>query len=702
MKKLLLIFIFFSCFASYGQQTQHLNLLKQEKSKLEEMMATFSGKNESIDRLISEGKTALKLTQPKEYEYKFIFNSAIGTGYYYKRDFKSAILSFEQAYDDAVQAKLIEKSLKPLGHLVSIYHYVGLQDKADLAAHKLKQITESTDTLKTKSDIYYNLGLYNQQQKFYYGIALSNFLKSVELHRPIVDTTRNLKKKLDYGTKLMMVAEVYLYLKQPKKALEYLEEVKPFLNLSVIVDVAAYGKFIRAYVLLNDKEAAIKYYQLLHKAAGNKPGKWSELVSSNLELSSLALRNKSYNEAKVYLDNADRQSKLDNAEILTSAVNLGYGDYYKDLKDYAQASKYYRIAEHGSAIYNKEQYASLLRSIAAVEMLSGNQADAYAYFNKYVIVSDSLNQRKISLNLAEMEARFQNENKQQKIRLLNRENEAKNIQLKQEKVTRFLLIGGAVLLLIALFSIYLNFRNKQKANLLLDKKNKQLDMLNEQLTGANETKAKLFSIIAHDLRSPVSQLFTFLKLQTSSKYISEEEKNKYQKKLMKSSSALLATMEDLLLWSKSQMEHFELDIDTVNIEQLFDDATSLMQNQAETKYLTLEVKGIAIPELESDQNLLTIVLRNLLQNAINHSFPETKILLSADFNDTGKPVISIVNHGTAISEHRIEELLFERNVKSKNSGYGLLIVKELLQKLNATLQIESNVRCTTISVIFSG
>ncbi|RYY15706.1 MAG: HAMP domain-containing histidine kinase, partial [Chitinophagaceae bacterium] len=96
---------------------------------------------------------------------------------------------------------------------------------------------------------------------------------------------------------------------------------------------------------------------------------------------------------------------------------------------------------------------------------------------------------------------------------------------------------------------------------------------------------------------------------------------------MESSSALLSTMEDLLMWSKSQMEHFELDIDSVDIKQLFDDTTSLMQNQAEAKNLSLEVKDIAMNGLQSDQNLLTIVLRNLLQNAINHSYSDTKIYL---------------------------------------------------------------------------
>lgn len=700
LKKLLWAVFLFGSLTCWAQNNTHVKKLIEKKVACESIMATFNGKSESIEELIKEGKAGLQLSQTKDHEYKLLFNNAVATGFYYKQDFNTARQYFEAAYDEAVKAKLVEKSLKPLGNLVSIYHYLGQQNKADSAAQKLKQIADATDTLKYKTDVYYNLGLYNQQQKFYYSIALSNFLKSVELHKPIIDTTTILKRKLDYGSKLMMVAEIYLYLKQPKKSLEYLNEVRPYLNLSVVIDVAAYGKFIRSYVLLGDKKEALKYYQLLHRAVGNKSGKWSELVSSNLELATLLLKNKDFKIAKNYIDKADKQAKLDNSEILTSSVNLIYGEYYKATNDFLQASKYYKLAEKGSSIYNKEQYSDLLKSLTAVEIMLGDKKTAEKYFEQYIKLSDSLNQRKISLNLAEMEAKFQNEYKQQKIGELNKDNDAKNVQLKQERNTRFLLIGGAGLLLIALLSIYFGFRTKQKANLLLDKKNQELDILNEQLTGANQTKAKLFSIISHDLRSPVSQLFTFLRVQqVNPDQISAEQKEIHQKKLLSSATNLLATMEDLLLWSKSQMEHFELEMEEIAIEHLFDESKALMQNQADTKNVKIEPGVLDVEELKSDQNLLLIILRNLLQNAINHSFNDTSIVLNSG-NIDGKVFISIVNQGNVISPNKIAELLNNKNVKSKSSGYGLLIVNELLDKLHAILKIESLESATSMTIVF--
>lgn len=702
MKKYLLILLLtFLAIISFAQGDEHTAKLKQQQKKCEEILATFSGKPETLDALIKEGNVGLKMTKPNDYEFKFAFNVAIGTGFYYKQDFKTTQRYFEQAYDDAVKAKLLEKSLKPLGNLVVLYHYLGLQAKADSAAQKLKQIVETNDTLKTKANTYYNLGVYNQQQKSYYSIALSNFLKAVELQKPIADTTKIAKLKLDYAVMLAMVSEIYLQMKQPKKAIEYLNESKPYLSSSKIFDVTAYGKFIRSYVQLNNKKEALKYYDLLHTTALDG-GNWSELVSSSIEMANLEMKENAFVQAKKYLDKADKQAKKDNKEILTSSVNLVYGDYYKATKNYPLAIKYYKLAENGAKTYNKEQYVDLLKSLTAVEILSGNEQGAQKHFNEYVSLSDSLNQSKISLNLAEMEAKFQNQFKEQKIGVLHKENDIKDLQLQQEKTTRTLLIGGAILLLLVLGAILYSYRTKQKANLLLAFKNAQLDSLNVELNNANQTKAKLFSIISHDLRSPVSQLFTFLRLQqTNPNSFSQENKQQHEQKLMQSSRQLLATMEDLLIWSKSQMEHFELTIGSIAVNDLFNEAKQLMQNQADAKNIEINIEKLQVPNVQSDENLLTIALRNLIQNAINHAFENTSIDLTSGLNEHHQPIISIGNKGALITNERINELMNETHIKSKSSGYGLLIVKEMLQKIGASLQISSSETGTIMSIVFT-
>lgn len=84
---------------------------------------------------------------------------------------------------------------------------------------------------------------------------------------------------------------------------------------------------------------------------------------------------------------------------------------------------------------------------------------------------------------------------------------------------------------------------------------------NKKLVEANEIRARFFSILNHDLRRPVGGLINYLQIKTEDPEILEaEEAVKFEHKTMETTKNLLATMEDLLFWSKSQMENFAPDI----------------------------------------------------------------------------------------------------------------------------------------------
>ena len=111
-------------------------------------------------------------------------------------------------------------------------------------------------------------------------------------------------------------------------------------------------------------------------------------------------------------------------------------------------------------------------------------------------------------NIANAEARYQNKTKQQKIQNLSTENTIKNIQISEAKKQRLFLISG--LALVGIIGLLL-FRQSQ----IRKKTNKKLQLLNQELDEANKIKARFFSILNHDLRSPDSTLIHFLHLQES-------------------------------------------------------------------------------------------------------------------------------------------------------------------------------------------
>ena len=681
MQKLLLFLGLFSAFSTFGQANRAK--LEAHKIACERILAEFAGKPESIAQLIEEGKEGLKLCGDTDHEYRFALNQALGTGYYYQQNFKKASAYFERAYQEARTGGMNEKSLKPLGNLISVYHYLGRQPQADRAARQLKRIIDGVESPKSKSDAYYNLGLYNQQQKFYYGIALNDFLKSAELHRSVLDTTTIPKLKLDYGTKLMMVAEIYLYLKQPDKAIQYMREVQPYLGMSKIVDVTAYGKFVRSYAQLNDEKAALDYYNLLHQTAAETSGKWSELVSSNLTMATLAQNRRDFRRALSYLDKADKQSKLDNNEMLTSSVNFSYGEYYKDLREYGKAVAYYKTAEYGSALFNKEQYMDLLKSLTAVEIALGNAPEAATYYAKFIALSDSLTSQKIALNIAETEAVFQNEYKQQQI-------EVRNLEIEKNKVQRLWLLAGLASLTLVSVLLVVIYQNKKRTARLLDDKNKVLAQLNGELEEANQTKAKLFSIISHDLRSPISQVYQFLKLQQlNPRLLDETQRAQLSEKIQTATGSLLETMEDLLLWSKTQMSQFKVDFRPTEVAAVVDQCLKLMQLNLEAKNLTVDNRIPANATVISDPYYLQTILRNLLQNAIKAAEPGGVIRVDFAKNAAGVLVLSVGNSGPAFSQQRYLDVISPEDHGQSLDGLGLRLVAELSEKIDVKVHFSN-------------
>lgn len=690
MKQLLFsLFLSLIVIAGYGRDD---NRLESTKAALDQLYAGFNGSPESIGKLIDLGKEGISLSPADKHDYRLQFYLAMGTGYYYQQNFSQARANFELATKEALAANIIEQAVKPLGNLVSIYYYLGERELADSAAKELKAMLDKNDTLKNKGDIYYNLGLYNHQQKFYYSIALDYFLKSLELHKPIADTTHMPKLKIDYGVKAMMVAEIYLYLKQPDKTIEYLNIAKPYLELSQILTIAVYGKYIKSYVLLNDKANALKYYNLLQIKGQESNGNWSELVSSNIQLAELYEKENNFKIARNYLEKADIQAKKDNKEILTSSVNLSWGDFYKLQKDYSKALQYYNLSQKGSAAYNKEQYAGYLKSITEVKLFTESPAETYISFQQYIAASDSLTKQMIALNIAEMEAIYQNKSKQQLI-----ETQSEIITYSQKE--KLGLIAGLILLLLIALLIYNTYRNKKKVADLLNSKNETLNELNKKLETANATKAKLFGIISHDLRSPISQVNHFLQLQQmDAPMITEEQKKAIQEKVKGATVQLLETMEDLLVWSKTQMDVFKINKQDIHLNQLINNNILLLELKALDKNITI---NNAIPgdiKVKTDPDYLNTIIRNLLQNALNASPDSTTINIGYNYESLFHKII-IKNSGRSFSQSDFENAISDASHSLSNSGLGLRIIHEMAEKIGISIQyVDSSVQETIVEL----
>jgi len=692
-----LIFISFAG-ALYAQKRPDLTKIKTNEARVEAWRVYCNSLLDDMKhnkRLISEAKYGLAFCDKNNDAFLGVFALFAGVAYEKEKQFDSAAYYLEKAAIHTQKAGKIRNHVLALSRLDYVYDYANNTAKRKHTLERMKKIGDTSTSLPIKQMITVALGGYYSDIEDY-ETSIKYRLQSIEQYKKLIKTDTLVGEEYQVGYFLTNIGGLYIQMGRYQKAIEYLDEAASYLGNRVLKDgeQTLYGSYIRSYLGLNRLDSAKAYYNRIYRGMKGIDSIYNLLSYANQYFAGYYLEQNKPDSAVYYAREGMRLGrKSAEADPLMNA-NIVYGKILFKQHKYADAILFLTPALHNAYDFDKEMLANIHDILSKSYAMLKQWDKAYFHKEKYSDLNDIIQLAKANRNFNEIEAKYQNSQKIQQIKL-------KDLALHEARKQRIWLFSGLLLLLFTAVLLLVIYNNKKKAAFILDKKNAELDLANEHLALANQTKAKLFSIISHDLRSPVSQLFTFLRLQqTNSNILSEEKKQQHQQKLIGSARQLLATMEDLLIWSKSQMEHFELNIMPVAMADLLTTAIRLMQDQAEARNIGIRIGELTLKELKSDENLLTIVLRNLLQNAIHSAFSHTEIILGAGFTIAGNPVITVFNKGDAIPQEKIQTLLENNQVGSKSSGYGLVIVKELLQKINARLQIVSNTEGTTLTVEF--
>jgi signal transduction histidine kinase len=360
------------------------------------------------------------------------------------------------------------------------------------------------------------------------------------------------------------------------------------------------------------------------------------------------------------------------------------GRYLEETGKYDEAITLLMQALPVAKQFSRELYSNSLKYVALAQKGKGNTAMALQYYEQYAEQADSLSREKLSVNFADQETRYETNQKELHIASLDKENRLNILELQNATRTRlFLVLGLAALGIISLL-LYLIYRNKEKVNKVLNKQNDQLETLNAQLGIANDTKAKLFGIIGHDLRSPASQIVQLLQLQKEKpELLDEQTRLRHEEKLKVASENVLETMEDMLLWSKSQMQHFTPQFRKTYIADTVQKEVHFLQQRMEEKNITIN-NTIAENFLQdTDENFVSVIIRNLLQNAVKYSDAGSTISIINTASD-----LRITNQSSHTDAAALNVLLQNKQVYSKTSGFGLQIANDLAASIRAKIFFE--------------
>lgn len=230
----------------------------------------------------------------------------------------------------------------------------------------------------------------------------------------------------------------------------------------------------------------------------------------------------------------------------------------------------------------------------------------------------------------------------------------------------------------------------------LEKSNKELLFSEQQLKKLLMDKDKFFSIIAHDLKSPLQSLLG--NIQFLSDEFDEMEKSEgkiFINNVFKSTKTLYSLIENLLEWSRIQLGKLELNFEIFMIDDLIKKIAAQLENLTANKNINIHVVIKSKPRLIGDKNIIEIILRNILSNAIKFSYEESKIeVIYLVKNKIVK--MSVRDFGTGIPEENIKKLFSDTETvtthgtkNEKGTGLGLILCKELLEKFNGKISVTS-------------
>ncbi len=230
----------------------------------------------------------------------------------------------------------------------------------------------------------------------------------------------------------------------------------------------------------------------------------------------------------------------------------------------------------------------------------------------------------------------------------------------------------------------------------LNARNEEIARQNRNLSETISLKNKIFSVIAHDLRSPVVNILYTLHL------LKEEEFRDRTESMADSciqySQQLISLLENMLVWGRGQEDMIRYSPAENDLADVILTNINILKDGADRKSISLNFSQIGRSTGWFDRDLADIIIRNLLTNAIKYTNHGGKVsILVKSYEEQGDPLtVRICDNGVGISPERQKRLFTEQEMEStpgtdseKGTGIGLKLVHELVTLSNGTITVDS-------------
>jgi signal transduction histidine kinase len=431
-----------------------------------------------------------------------------------------------------------------------------------------------------------------------------------------------------------------------------------------------------------------------------------------------------YNSAIGYFDRALPLLNGEGRSTASAKIHQTKGTIYEIFGDNADPVRYYRLARvsylNAARIIETDgshsQQMSINQNLADIATKRRNFNRAVIYQNKVIkmltrLYQDSIQSQAESFNdLLKKEIESSKDTIYLEVPVASENADRILPLINWRHVLIFLLTIGLFITLIGWLAQYRKASSLQKdveinrtAQKQLVKQKEELQKLNLTLTKtekeqrrSNMNKDKLFSIISHDLRSPINTVSGFLNILAAKlSSIGDIELRSLAKEMIDSTDRLSHFLDDLLRWSMSQLGQVKPNVEKINLKKLVEENYLLVKSRLKAKNIHFKANVPENIDLYADTNMLQLILRNIISNSIKFCRKDGYIAINLKPGETGFSLVEIADDGIGMSEEKLQSLFefkgSEINGGSNNegAGLGLLLCKEFAELNGGNIEVSS-------------
>lgn len=581
----------------------------------------------------------------------------------------------------------------------------GLKDSAIVIANSLAQECKTANNQPFLAKALLNLSIL-QQETYKFDEALKNLIQAEKLLKDTDPADLRFEVKNCLGI-------MYWHTGNYSIALQYFNEIDHIFQKGLDHErkSALYNNLGLVYLSMNEFRRAEAFFKKAkHEATEANSSSGKNLVDFNL--GKLYFMQKQYEGAwdlimkslQIFQDKGSRKNQEEASRIM--------GRLYMEQGNHNLARSYFEQSlelalDLGNPKIILENYRNIYTNYSLIRERTNNLAyllPELEFFKKWAYLNDSLYQDQTTERIMELEKQYETEKKNNQINLLEKEKQIAEDKVKMGQAQRKYLSVFVILILMVLGFFIYSFTYYRKMTHLLQKQSRrimkqqaQITRQNEKLQKAVDTQNKLFTIMAHDLRSPLVSLSNISKLINlylrNGRY---DDAGELSTQLARKNDHLLELTDNLLSWTKSQSGNFTPVPEKVDLTEIINDCFKIYEPVSSNKDITLsyDIKQQCL--LLADRNMLLTVLRNLINNAIKFTPRKGRVEIFCGHESPGMAKIIVRDNGIGIPESKLGTI-FEIDINNmqdgtegeKSSGLGLSVCKEFIEIMGGSIDVES-------------